>query len=134
MGQRGDGGFERRGVVHGHRDRLHTQRSRGGFERAKVILGIGSRCWVEQEGDPLESRRNLLEQLHPLACHCGLSVDETGYVGARLAKLRHEAAADRIGNGYEDDGNGTRVLKERSGYRVVGKWTAVHPESSSNPT
>jgi hypothetical protein len=67
---------------------------------------ICRRCRVEQHCDPGDARCNLLEQLQPLASHRGLHSDETGDVSSRLREARDEAAADRIGNERENDGDG----------------------------
>ena len=79
-------------------DRLHCEGRSGGFEGLQVIFGIWRRCRVEQEGDPGDARRNLFEQLQPLAGHRRLHIDETGDVAAWPRQARDEAAADRIGN------------------------------------
>src|SRR4029453_16669878 len=94
-------------------DRLHCEGRCGGFEGLQEIIGICRRCRVEQEGDPVDARRNLLEQLHPPAGHRRLYKSETGDVAARPREARDEAAADRIGNGRENDGDGVRLLQQR---------------------
>src|SRR5262249_17902538 len=63
-------------------------------------------CRVEQGGDPGDRRRNLFEQFHPLASLRRLRNRETGSVAARSREAHHEAAADRIGNNPENDGDG----------------------------
>ena len=60
----------------------------------------------------VDARRNLLEQLQPLAGHSRLHRDETGDVTARPRKARDESAADRIGNESENDGDGARLLQQ----------------------
>jgi len=49
----------------------------GSFEGVQPKLGICRRCRVEQEGDPVDARRNLLEQFQPLAGQRRLHNDET---------------------------------------------------------
>src|SRR5260221_14346603 len=64
--------------------------------------------------DPGNAWCNLLEQFHPFAGHRRLGrKDETGDVAARSREGRDEAAADRVGNERENDGDGARLLKQR---------------------
>src|SRR5262249_13697247 len=98
-------GCEFGGVTDGRRDRLHCERLCRGFEGLQPIFGIWRRCGVEQESDPGDARRNLLEQFQPLAGHPGLHNDETSDIAARVRKARDEAAAKRIGHKYENDGD-----------------------------
>jgi hypothetical protein len=51
--------------------------------RVCIIFGKRRRCRVEQEGDPGDARRDLLEQPQPLAGQGRLHIDETGDVVAR---------------------------------------------------
>src|SRR6516165_8357551 len=106
-------GFELGRVANGGRDRLHSERQSGGFEWVQEIFGIWRRYRVEQERDPGNAQRNLLEQLQPLAGHRRLNTGEAGYVTTWQRKARDEAAPDRIGNGRENDGNGARLLQQR---------------------
>ena len=69
----------------------------GGFEGIQIIFGKRRRCRVEQEGDPGDARRDLLEQPQPLAGEGRLHIDETGDVAARPREARDETAADWIG-------------------------------------
>jgi hypothetical protein len=62
---------------------------------------------------PGNTRRNLLEQFQQLAGHRRLRNVETGDVAARPREARDEAAADRIGNVRENDGDGARLLQQR---------------------
>jgi hypothetical protein len=64
---RGKNGLELQRIVEGRRDRLHAEGRSGGFERAQVIFEVWRCGRVEQERDPVHARRNLLEQLQPLA-------------------------------------------------------------------
>ena len=65
-----------------------------------------------------DARRNLLEQLQPLAGYRRLEHGETGDVTARPREARDEAAADRIGNDRENDRDGARLLQQS---RSVGR-------------
>jgi hypothetical protein len=103
-------GFELGCVVNRCRDPLHCEGWSGGLEGVQKIFGIWRRCRVEQEGDPVNARRDLLEQLQPLAGHRRLHSSETSDVAARPRKARDEAAADRINNGRENDGDGACLL------------------------
>src|ERR1700730_14742923 len=92
---------------------LYSERRGGGLEGFEEIFGIWRRYWVEQEGGPSDARCNLLEQLHPLAGHRRLNTGEAGDVAAWSWKARHEAAANRIGNGRENNRDGVRLLQQR---------------------
>ena len=76
-------------------------------------------CRVEQEGNPGDARRNLFEQLQPLAGHRALESDETGGVTAWPGQAHDEAAKDGIGNERENDGNGARLLHQRCSRRCA---------------
>jgi hypothetical protein len=92
-----------------------AKRRSGGFEDVQIIFEMWRRYRVEQEGDPGDVRRDLLEQLQPLARDRRLNIGETGDVAARPRKARDEAAADRIGNDGENDGDGARLMQQRRG-------------------
>ena len=72
-----------------------------------------------QERDPGDARRNLLEQLQPLARYCSLHANETGDVAARPRQASDEAIADRISNLRENDRDGVRLSQQRPGCRRV---------------
>src|SRR5262249_47675834 len=84
-------------------------------EWVEVDVGGGGRWRVEQEGHPRDARRNLLEQLQPLAGYRRLHNDETGDIAARPREARHEAAADRVGNVHKDNRDGAGLLEQRGG-------------------
>ena len=110
--QRRNDGFKLGHVAHGRDDRFHRKGHSGSFEGFQVVFRIGRGCGVEQEGDPVDARRNLLEQLKPFAGHGRLHQDKAGDVAARPLKARDEAAADRIDNVYENNGDGARLLQQ----------------------
>ena len=85
----------------------------------QVNVGIWRRCGIEQEGGPVDARRNLLEQLQPLAGNRRLHNGETSGVAAWPRKALYEAAADRIGNDNKHDGNSPRLLQHCRGWRCV---------------
>jgi hypothetical protein len=91
-------------------------------------LGKRRRCRVEQEGDPGDARRDLLEQPQPLAGQGRLHIDETGDVAARPREARDEAAADWIGAGRENDGYAARLMQHRRGGRCVLRKNEVGPQ------
>ena len=64
-------------------------------------------------------RRNLLEQFHELACQRRFRNVETGDIAARPREARDKAAADRIGNNRENDGNCPCLLQYSSNCRCV---------------
>ena len=111
----GNDGVELGPIANRCGDRLHCERRSGGFEGVQIIFEMWRRYRVEQEGDPGDARRDLLEQLQPLARDRRLIIGETGDVAARPRKARDEAAADRIGNDGENDGDGARLMQQRRG-------------------
>ena len=93
-------------------DRLHGEGGSGGLEGVQIDFSWrGSR--IEQEGDPVDARRNLLEQLQPLSGHRLLHCDETGDVAAWARNARDEAAPDRIGDLNENNRDAARLLQQR---------------------
>ena len=113
----GNDGFELGRVVNRCGARLHCEERGGGFEGVQLIFGVWRRYRVEQDG-PLDARRNLLEQLQPLAGHRRLHIRKASDVAARPRKARDEAAADRIGKSRENDRDGARLLQQS---RRVGR-------------
>ena len=61
----------------------------------------------------------------------GSEIGETGDVAARPRKARDEAAADRIGNARENDGDGARLLQQR---RRGWAWYATRIRSGCSAT
>jgi transposase len=85
-----------------------------GFEGVQINFGNEWRCCrVKEEGDPADAWRDLFEQLGPLASHRRLKINETGDVAAWSRPARDEAAAYRIGNVRENDGDRARLLQQR---------------------
>src|SRR5262245_46456570 len=64
-------------------------------------------------------RRDLLEQLDPLADNRRLHNGETCSVAARMRQALDETAPDRIGNDHKNDGDGMRFLQHRRGWGCV---------------
>jgi hypothetical protein len=67
---------------------------------------------------PLEPRRDLREQLKPLAAR-GFVVGEAGDIPAGLVERRDPAAAGRIGHARQDDRDCPRPLFDRLGRQTV---------------
>src|SRR5262249_28178532 len=129
----GNDGFERGRVVNRRCDRLYCEGRSGGSEGVQVIFGKRSRYRVEQEGDPDDARRDLLEQPQPLPGQGRLHIDETGDVAARPGEARDEAAADWIGGGRENDGDAARLLQHRRGGGCVLRKNEVGPQLDDFP-
>ena len=104
----GNDRFELGHVANRGCDRLHCEGRSGSFDGVQEILGIWRHCRVEQHRGSGNARRNLLEQLQPLASQRANHSLEAGDVAARPRQARDEAAADRIGNRRENDWNGAR--------------------------
>src|SRR5262245_37663251 len=64
------------------------------------IFGIAEHC------DSLDSDYSLLENLHPFAGDFGAIERNTGHVAPRTRKACDKTAAQRIGGGRHDNGNG----------------------------
>jgi hypothetical protein len=77
-------------------------------------------CRVEYDCDPLEPRRDLGEQLKPLASQRGFVVDEAGDVPARAVKPGDDAAGDGIVHAHKDDRDRRRLALDGSGRRSRG--------------
>src|SRR5829696_4273818 len=95
------------------RDRLHVEVRRGSFEGVQKVFGISRRDRIKQDQDPIDVRRNLLEQLQPLADERRLHRNETGDVTARLGEARNEAATDRVDGLSKHDGDCACLLHQR---------------------
>ena len=76
-----------------------------GLEGVEVNVAIRRCRRVEQEGDAADVRRDLLEEFEPLTRHRRLGKSETRDVTTWSRKARDEAAANRVRNDRENDGN-----------------------------
>ena len=83
-------GFEFGRIAHRHGDRLHGESSRRRPERAKINFRVGCGCRIEQQGDTVDARRNLLEPLQPLAGYRALDISKTCGVAARPRQARNK--------------------------------------------
>src|SRR5438477_2730267 len=113
-------GFEIRYVVNRCGGRLDCEGQSGSFEWFQVNIAVGRRCRVERQSDAVDARRNLLEQLQPLADNRRLHDHETRCVAAGPRQAAYEAATDWIGNDNKDNGNGMRLLQH-----CLGGWCVL---------
>src|SRR6516225_1978605 len=119
----GNDGFDFAAVIDRRHGLLHCERPGRSFEGRQIIIGIGRRRGIEQDSDPSNTRRNLLEQLQPLAGYPWLHNVKTGGITSRMREAGDEAAAERIGYENKNDGNAARFLQQsRSGWRAVRKY------------
>ena len=79
----GNGKLDLGHVLDRRDDRLHAEGRCGGSEGTQVTFNEGRGWRVEQQADPGETRRNLFEQLDPLAAQRSHYGSETGRVAAR---------------------------------------------------
>ncbi len=94
------------------------QRRRRGLNRTQEIRpAIGRGVRVEHDRHPRDCGRDLLEQLHQFGAHRRLQIGEAGDVAAGFGKAVDEAAADRIGDLREDDGDRPGLRLERCDHR-----------------
>src|SRR5262249_16142695 len=91
----------------------HSEGRRGVVDGFEVIFGKGRGCRVENDDNPGNVRYCLLKYFQPLTAERGFVHCKTGSVAAWPREARHEAAADRIGNSRENNGNGSRLLQQR---------------------
>ena len=75
------------------------------------------RVGIEHDGDPLEPRRDLREQLKVLASQRGFQVGEAGDVPIRAVEPRNNAAGDGIAHIHEDDRDRPRLPLNGNGRR-----------------
>ena len=81
-----------------------AKRRRRGLDRPHEQVGDTARCaGFEDERDPRDVRRGLLEHLQPFRSDRELEAGEAGEIAARMRQVRHEALADRVGHVREHD-------------------------------
>ena len=94
-------------------DRLDFEGYGSGFEGVRINFGSKWRCCrVEEEGGPVDARRDLFEQLQPIASHRRLKIDETGNVAARRGRLATKPLL-RLGRN-DDSGRGQHGKAEQA--------------------
>ena len=78
-------------------DGLHAERRSAAALRNTVMFEVWRGYRVEQEGDPVDMRRDLLKRLQPLAGHRWFHVlMEPSTLSAGPGEALHEATADGI--------------------------------------
>src|SRR5262249_11732104 len=71
---------------------------------------IGSRARIEQEPNPPDARRDVIENLYPFAAQRRLVGDEAGDRAAGVRQACDKATADRIGHVDENNGDCAALL------------------------
>src|SRR5262245_36096547 len=84
---------------------FQPKRNGTGLSLTQKGFSIGSRVRVEQKSQPLNCRRDLLEQSWPFASQARLVGDESCYDAARLRQASDKPTADRIGHIDENNRN-----------------------------
>jgi hypothetical protein len=84
---------------------------------AEHISPCDGRVGIEHECGPLEPRRDLQEQIKPLASQRGFGVTKAGGVPTRAVEPGDDAAADGVGHARKDDRDRPRLPLEGSGRR-----------------
>ena len=110
------------GSAHSGRDRRHREGGRRGLDRPQEQVGERRAVRVEDERDPRDVRRGLLERLQPFGSDRELEAGEAGEIAARMRQVRHEALADRVGHLREHDWHDLALLPQRGRHRrAVGQ-------------
>ena len=92
-------------------DHLEAERCSGSFKWVKVNVAIWRRCGIEQAGDPVDARCDLLEQLQPLSGETvAIAQGDAGEVACRAREVRHDPGGNRIARACEHDGDGSGGL------------------------
>ena len=109
----GDGFFNRRVVVHRSKRHCHPEGRGGGLDRAVEQWGVRRGVRVEDDGDPRDTWRDLLEQLEPFSHHRRVNGAEPGDVAAGPREALNKAQPDGIAHEYENDRYRARLLLQR---------------------
>src|SRR5262245_25288657 len=88
------------------RHRLNTERRCRSFYSADEQFSLRGGFGIEDESNPLERWRHLLEQIGPLARDRELGTGEAGDVPAWTSQVGYESLRDWIGDAREYDWNG----------------------------
>src|SRR5438874_2349978 len=100
-----DGIFDRRVIAHRSKRDRYPKRRGGGLYRATEQGDIwpGGGVRVEDDGNPRDSRRDLLEQLQPFFENRRIVGAEPGDVAAGSREVLNNAQSNRIGHQNEND-------------------------------
>ena len=109
----GDGFLDRRVVVHRSKRHRHPEGRGGGLDRAVEQWGVRRGVRVEDDGDPRDTRRDLLEQLEPFSHQRRVVGAEPRDVAAGSREALNKAQPDGIGHEYENDRYRARLLPQR---------------------
>src|SRR6516225_3331703 len=109
----GDGFFDPRIIVHQSKRDGHPERRGGGLDRAAEECDRRRSIRVENDGDPGDTRRDLLEQFEPFSHQRRVKGAEPGDVAAGSREALNKALSDGIGHPYENDWDCARLLLQR---------------------
>jgi hypothetical protein len=109
-------------IAHSSHDRRHREGGRRGLDRPQEQVGERRAVRVEDERDPRDLRRGLLERLQPFGSYRELEAGKAGEIAARMRQVQHEALADRVGHLSEYDWQDLALLPQRGRHRsAVGQ-------------
>src|SRR5438874_100589 len=113
-----DGIFDRRVIAHGSKRHRYPKRRGDGLYRAteQGDVGPGGGVRVEDDGNPRDGWRDLLEQLQPFLENRRIEGAEPGDIAAGSREALHNAQSNRIGHQYEDDRYRASLLSQ------CGNW------------
>src|SRR6266851_10225824 len=106
----GDGFLDRRVVTHRSKRHRHSEGRRGGLDRTVVQWGERRGVRVEDDRDPRDTRRGLLEQLEPFPRQLRVVGAEPGDVAAGSREALNKAQLNGIDHVYENDRYRARLL------------------------
>src|SRR5215469_7895002 len=93
-GEAGNGALDLAGILHIDRDDLRPDGRSYGLDD-RELPGSGGCRGITQDGSSRHARRDLLEQLQPLAAQAVFELNEAGRVATRPRQALYEAGADR---------------------------------------
>jgi len=90
-------------ILNRYCDRIHCDGSADRVDHRQVFRDIRCRLRIEQNRDPLDAGRDLLEQFEQLATHSWLGAGKPRHIAAWLRQALDESLSDRIGDQNEYD-------------------------------
>src|SRR6516225_2113717 len=111
--QGGDSFFDPRVVVNRSKRHGHPERRAGGLDRAAEECDRRRSIRVENDGDPGDTRRDLLQQFEPFSHQRRVKGAEPGDIAAGSREALNKALSDGIGHPYENDWYCARLLPQR---------------------